>query len=153
MSLRVIIEDKYKNALKAKNTNEIHTLRLIKSAIKDKDIESRSVGKNDNIGDSEILSLLQNLIKQRKDSINSFKAAAREDLIVIEKDEIDIISNFLPQQMSEDETNVLITKIIKENNFTTLKNMGNLMNILKMNHAGNTDMALAGKIAKSKLSN
>ena len=136
MSIRVIIEDKYKNALKAKNTNEIHTLRLIKSAIKDKDIESRSKGKNDNIGDSEILSLLQNLIKQRKDSINSFKAASREDLIAIEKGEIEIIANFLPQQMSEDETDVLITKIIKDNNFTTLKNMGNLMNILEMNSTG-----------------
>ena len=153
MSLRIIIEDKYKNALKAKNTNEIITLRLIKSAIKDKDIASRSEGKNFKIADTEILSLLQNLIKQRKDSIDSFKVAARDDLIIIEKAEIEIISQFLPRQMSEDETDVLITKIIKENDFTALKDMGNLMNVIKTNHTGSIDMSLAGKIAKSKLGN
>ena len=153
MSLRVNIEEKYKNAIKAKKTNEINTLRLIKSAIKDKDIASRSGGKNNSIGDPEILSLLQSLIKQRKDSIDSFKAAARDDLISIEKGEIDIILQFLPQQMSEQETEELITKIIKENEFTKLKDMGNLMNILRMNHSEEIDMALAGKIAKSKLGN
>lgn len=153
MSLRIIIEDKYKNALKAKKTNEIITLRLIKSAIKDKDIASRTEGKNFKIADTEILSLLQNLIKQRKDSIDSFKVAARDDLIIIEKAEIEIISQFLPRQMSEDETDVLITKIIKENDFTALKDMGNLMNVIKTNHTGSIDMSLAGKIAKSKLGN
>ena len=150
MSLRIIIEDRYKKAIKAKNTNEINTLRLIKSAIKDKDIASRFGGKKEIIEDLEILSLLQRLIKQRKDSIDSFEVAARDDLIAIEKAEIEIISQFLPQQMSEDETEVLITKIIKNHNFSTLKDMGNLMNILKKNHSGKIDMAFAVKITKSK---
>jgi len=151
MNLRVIIEDKYKIAIKAKNNNEINTLRLIKSAIKDKDIASRTGDKNQNIADSEILSLLQNLIKQRKDSIEAFKAGGREDLISIEKNEINIISDFLPKQISEDETEALIINLIKENNFNSLRDMGNLMNDLKINHAGSIDMSLAGKIAKSKL--
>ena len=151
MNLRVIIEDKYKVAIKAKNNNEINTLRLIKSAIKDKDIASRTGDKNQNIADSEILSLLQNLIKQRKDSIEAFKAGGREDLISIEKNEINIISDFLPKQISEDETEALIINLIKENNFNSLRDMGNLMNDLKINHAGTIDMSLAGKIAKSKL--
>lgn len=153
MSLRVNIEEKYKNAIKAKKTKEINTLRLIKSAIKNKDIESRSGGKNNSIGDPEILSLLQSLIKQRKDSIDSFKAAARDDLISIEKGEIDIILQFLPQQKSDHETEALIAKIIKENDFTKLQDMGNLMNILRKNHSEGIDMTLAGKIAKSKLGN
>ena len=153
MNLRVMIEDKYKQAMKEKNTNEVNTLRLIKSAIKDKDIACRSNGKNDIIGDSEILTLLQNLIKQRKDSINSFQAAAREDLIAVEQNEIDVIFQFLPQQMSEYETEILINKIIQDNDFNTLKDMGNLMNNLKTYHAGSIDMALAGKIAKDKLGN
>ena len=153
MSIRLIIENEYKNAIKEKNTIEVNTLRLIKSAIKDKDIASRSGGKNNSIGDPEILSLLQSLIKQRKDSIDSFKVAARDDLISIEKGEIDIILEFLPQQMGEHETEALIAKIIKENDFTKLKDMGNLMNILRMNHSEGIDTALAGKIAKSKLGN
>ena len=151
MDLRIIIENKYKNAIKQKHATEIITMRLIKSAIKDKDIASRSKGKNNNISDSEILSLLQNLIKQRKDSIDSFHSADRDDLIAIEQNEIEVISQFLPKQMSENEIELLITKIIEENDLTSLKDMGKLMNNLKTNHSGNIDMALAGKIAKFKL--
>jgi len=151
MSLRIVIEQKYKNAIKAKKSNEVNTLRLIKSAIKDRDIILRSTNKSKEIGESEILSLLQNLIKQRKDSINSFKVASRNDLIEIEQSEINIISSFLPKQISEQETDILIENIIKENNFELIKDMGKLMNILKANHLGNLDMALVGKLAKLKL--
>tara|TARA_B100001540_G_C15750230_1_gene616603 strand:- start:845 stop:1306 length:462 start_codon:yes stop_codon:yes gene_type:complete len=152
MSLRIVIEDQYKEAIKSKNTNEINTLRLIKSAIKDKDIASRSNNKNNQISEEEILSLLQSLVKQRRDSIESFKVASRQDLIIIEEAEIAIISNFLPKQLSESEIEVLISKIIETNNFESLKDMGKLMNELKTNHSGGIDMALAGKIAKLKLS-
>ena len=151
MSLRAIIEEKYKEAIKSKNTKEINTLRLIKSAIKDKDIASRSSKNSEPIKEVEILSLLQNLVKQRKDSIESFKSASRDDLIEIEQTEINIISKFLPKQINELDTIILIDKIIKENNFDSIKNMGNLMSVLKQNYSGTVDMALAGKIAKSKL--
>ena len=153
MSLRIIIEDKYKAALKSKNTNEVNTLRLIKSAIKDKDIVYRSGNNNDTISDPEILSLLQNLIKQRKDSIEAFKVASRNDLVANEQGEIDIISKFLPKQINAIETENLIKLIVEKNNLHSLKDMGVLMNELKTNHSGSVDMALAGKIAKSKLSN
>ena len=152
MNLRIIIDDKYKNALKAKNTKEINTLRLIKSAIKDKDIASRSNKNNELIGEMAILSLLQSLVKQRKDSIDSFKLASRDDLISIEQDEIEIISQFLPKQLNEIETEELVFKIIKEHNIKSLKDMGLLMVELKKNHTGTIDMALAGKIAKNQLS-
>ena len=153
MSLRENIEEKYKYAVKNKKANEINTLRLVKSAIKDKDIALRGQENKELIDESEILSLLQSLIKQRKDSIDSFKVASRDDLIVIEQGEIDIISKFLPEQMNEDETLELISKIIKDNNLVSLKDMGKVMNELKLNHAGSLDMALAGKLAKSKLIN
>ena len=153
MSLRYIIEEKYKNSIKIKNAEETNTFRLVKSAIKDKDIASRSKENKDEISNNEILSLLQNLIKQRKDSIESFKLAKREDLILIEQKEIDIISLLLPQQMNEEEVNLLIQKIIKDENLQSLKDMGKLMNILKENHIGSIDMALAGKIAKTNLKN
>ena len=153
MSLRDVIESKYKNAVKAKKQDEINTLRLVKSAIKDKDILARSGGDKNNIEDPSILSLLQALIKQRKDSIESFKIAARNDLIEIEQNEIEIISQFLPKQKNEEETLAIIENIIVEKKLTSIKDMGMLMNDLKSNFAGIIDMALAGKIAKSKLSN
>ena len=153
MSLRINIEDRYKEAVKNKKTSEINTLRLIKSAIKDKDISIRSQDNRELINDSAILSLLQNLIKQRKDSIDAFKTASREDLIEIEESEIDVISQFLPKQMNEKQTKEVIIKIIKENNLDSLKDMGKLMNKLKSHYAGSIDMSLAGKIAKSNLNN
>ena len=149
----MIIEDKYKNALKAKNLIEVNTLRLIKSAIKDKDIASRSKNNNEEINDSEVISLLQTLIKHRKDSIESFKIAKRNDLIKVEIGEIDIISKFLPQQLNEFETEKLIDQIIIDNNLSNLKDMGIIMNNIKKDNVGSVDMALAGKIAKLKLSN
>ena len=145
-------DNRFNFAFANKKTEEINTLRLIKSAIKDKEIAFRSSNNKDSIEDGDILSLLQNLIKQRKDSIESFKLAKREDLIKIEQSEIEIISTFLPEQMNESEIEDLIVKIINDNKFESLKEMGKLMNILKSEHSGNIDMAIAGKLAKSKLS-
>ena len=150
MSLRLKIEENYKNAIKNKKNNEINTLRLIKSAIKDKDIESRTNKNDEGISEPEIMSLLQNLITQRKDSIDSFKQASRDDLIEIEQSEINIISAFLPKQKDQKETEILIDKIINEKKYETIKDMGKLMGDLKANYSGSIDMALAGKIAKSK---
>ena len=96
------------------------------------------------------MSLLQSLIKQRKDSIESFKQASRDDLIEIEQSEINIISEFLPKQKDQKETEILIDKIINEKKYETIKDMGKLMGDLKTNYSGSIDMALAGKIAKSK---
>ena len=153
MNLRTTIEERYKNAIRAKNNNEINTLRLIKSAIKDKDIASRTTNQKEGINDTEIMSLLQNLIKQRNVSITSFESAGRDDLADTEKKEIEIISQFLPKQKTEEETKLLISNIIKEEKLLNIKDMGKLMSILKSKHSGSLDMGLAGKIAKSKLSN
>ena len=153
MNLRITMENNYKIAIKSKNTKEVNTLRLIKSAIKDKDIAIRSGNDKNIISDPEILSLLQNLIKQRKDSIDAFKVASRNDLVVNEQGEIDIISKYLPKQMNEAETEKLIQLIVENNHLNTLKDMGVLMKELKANHTGVVDMALAGRIAKSKLTN
>ena len=153
MSLRITIEDKYKDAIKNKKIIALNTLRLIKSAIKDKDIAHRSQNNREIIGDSEILSLLQSMVKQRKDSIEAFKLASRDDLVIIEQGEIDIISQFLPSQMNEVETSKIVMMIINNQKLTSLKDMGKLMNELKANYTGSIDMALAGKLAKTKLSN
>jgi len=153
MSLRVSIEESYKKAIKSKKLEKANTLRLIKSAIKDKDIENRTSESSKQINDHQILALLQNLIKQRKDSIESFKIASRDDLIVKEELEIDLISQFLPKQLNEKETEEIIKEIIKKQSFSSLKDMGALMNNLKSEYVGSVDMATAGKIAKLILNN
>ena len=151
MSLKDKIESDYNNSIKEKDSNSINTLRLIKSAIKDKEILIR--GKKDSLSDSDILSLLQSLVKQRKDSIEAFEKANRNDLIENEINEIKIIEMYLPKQMDEDETTLIIQNIIQENNYTSLKEMGALMKIIKEKYTGKIDMGLVGKIAKSLLGN
>ena len=151
MSLKDKIESDYNNSIKEKDSNSINTLRLIKSAIKDKEILLR--GKQDSLTDSDILSLLQSLVKQRKDSIEAFEKANRNDLIENELNEIKVIEMFLPKQMDEDETTLIIKNIIQENNYTSLKEMGALMKIIKEKYTGKIDMGLVGKIAKSLLGN
>ena len=153
MNLRASIEERYKEAIKSKNLDDTNALRLIKSAIKDKDIENRTNESSKQINDHQILALLQNLIKQRKDSIESFKNASRDDLIVKEEIEIDLISQFLPNQLDEKETEEIIKEIIKKQSFSSLKDMGALMNNLRSEYAGSVDMATAGKIAKLILNN
>ena len=149
MNLIDKIDENYKNAIKEKDSNSINTLRLVRSAIKDRLISLR--GKQDNLSDSEVLSILQNLIKQRKDSIEAFNKANRQDLIDKEKAEIDVIEVFMPTQKNENETEEIIENIIVQNNFSSLKDMGKLMNILKSEYPGVIDMGVAGKIAKIKL--
>ena len=151
MDLRTQIDEKYKSAFKLKNIDEINTLRLIRNAIKNKDIENRSNKNTDPINDQQILNILQSMVKQRKDSIESFKTALRNDLIDKERKEIEIINTFLPQQLNEEEIKKIIEKYIKDFNFTSVKQMGLIMNHLKSNYAGVIDMALAGKLAKELL--
>ena len=143
------IDEKYKISIKEKDSNSINTLRLIRSAIKDKLISLR--GKQDNLSDGEILSILQNLIKQRKDSIDAFNKANRQDLINKEEAEIGVIEYFLPKQKDESETKAIVDDIIKKNNFSSIKDMGKLMNIIKSEYLGEIDMGVAGKIAKNSL--
>ena len=153
MSLRNKIDEDYKKSIKNKDQQKIDTLRLIRSAIKDKDISSRTSENKEGINDSEILSLLLNLIKQRNDSIDQFQKAKRDDLIKNEKNEIEVIKDYLPQQKTQDETEKIINEIISSNNLESIKDMGRLMSTVKNDYAGEVDMGLVGKIAKSKLIN
>jgi uncharacterized protein YqeY len=153
MSLRNKIDEDYKQSIKNKDQKKIDTLRLIRSAIKDKDISSRTSENKEGINDSEILSLLLNLIKQRNDSIEQFQKAKRDDLIKNEKSEIEVIKYYLPQQKTQEETEKIINEIISGNNLESIKDMGKLMSIIKNDYAGEVDMGLVGKIAKSKLIN
>ena len=151
MSLRNKIDEDYKHSIKNKDQHKINTLRLVRSAIKDKDISLRTSENKNEIGDNEILSLLISLIKQRKDSIEQFQKAKRDDLIKNEQNEIEVIELYLPKQKSKEETEHIVSELIKRNNLESIKDMGKLMSIIKNDFAGEVDMGLVGKIAKSKL--
>jgi uncharacterized protein YqeY len=151
MSLREIIENNYKQSIKDRDQDKTNTLRLIKSAIKDKDIASRSSSNNQIINESEILFLLQNLIKQRQDSIEQFQKGSRDDLIKKEQSEINLIKEYLPKQKSEKEAENIVNELIKNHNLESIKDMGKLMALIKKEYFGEVDMGLVGKIAKSKL--
>ena len=153
MSLRNNIDEDYKKAIKNKEQDKINALRLIRSAIKDKDISSRSSENKEVISDTDILTLLISLIKQRKDSIEQFQKASRDDLIKNEQSEIDVINQYLPNQKTEEETEIIIDNLIKANNLENLKDMGKLMGFVKKDYPGEVDMGLVSKIAKSKLGN
>ena len=153
MNLRNNIDEDYKKAIKNKEQYKTNTLRLVKSAIKDKDISTRTNENKEGISDQEILALLFGLIKQRKDSIEQFQKAGREDLIKNEQSEIDVINEYLPKQKSEDETIDIVNELIKKHNLENLKDMGKLMGFVKKDYPGEVDMGLVGKIAKSKLGN
>ena len=153
MSLRNTIDNDYKQSVKDRDQTTTNTLRLIKSAIKDKDISLRSGSNTEGLGDAEILTLLTNLIKQRKDSIEQFEKASRDDLIKNEQNEIYVINKYLPKQKTEVETENIVNHLIKSNNINSIKDMGKLMGLIKKDFAGEVDMGLVGKIAKSKLGN
>ena len=153
MSLRNNIDEDYKKAIKNKEQDKINALRLIRSAIKDKDISSRSSENKEVISDTEILTLLISLIKQRKDSIEQFQKASRDDLIKNEQSEIDVINQYLPNQKTEEETEIIIDNLIKTNSLENLKDIGKLMGFVKKDYPGEVDMGLVSRIAKSKLGN
>lgn len=139
------------DALKTKNEKKTATIRLINAAIKDKDIEARPKGITDGIDDTAILSLLQSMVKQRKESIEMYKQGGREDLVASEQAEIDIISAFLPQQMSEEETKKAIETVIQEIGATSIKDMGKVMGALKAKYAGQMDFSIASGLIKGLL--
>lgn len=127
------------------------TVRLILAALKDRDIAARGNGK-DEIADNEILSMLQSMIKQRKESAKTYADAGRQELAEREEAEIKVIEGFLPKQMSDSEVDAVISQIITETGASDIKDMGKVMGELKTKYAGQIDMARAGGLVKEKLS-
>ena len=151
MSLKKQIEEKLNIALKAKDKNTYPTLRLVVSAIKDAEIAGRSKGEKE-LKDSDIISLLKKMIKQRNESCEVYQKAGRNELLENEKKEIAVISNFLPNQLSEEETKKICQDTIKSVGATSMKDMGKIMGALKSKHADNLDFSKVSIILKGLLS-
>ena len=151
MSIREEITNQLKDAMINKNTNLVNTLRLIKASIKDKDIIAKGNGKGD-ITDQEIISVLQIMIKQRKASIDMYSSGNREDLVTKEESEIEIISNFLPEQLSSQEIETIINELILSSGASSIKNIGDVIKLVKEKYEGRIDLGVASKLIKEKLS-
>ena len=151
MSLRDKIDNNYKNALKSKDKNKISTYRLILSGIKDLDINNRSGPNKKETDDEDIKKLLKKMIKQRSESIEIYKKNNRSDLLEIEQGELEVLSDYLPKQLSEADTEKICKEIIKNYGASSLKDMGRVMGELKKSHADTIDFSKAGQIIKNLL--
>ena len=151
MSLKETIEIEYKNALKAKDKSKISTYRLILSSIKDLDISNRSGPNKKETDDEDIKKLFKKMVKQRAESIEIYKKNNRSDLLEVEQNEYNIISSFLPKQLSEEDTKKICEEIISKLGASSIKDMGKIMGELKKSHPDEIDFAKAGSIIKELL--
>jgi len=149
--LRDKIETDYKNALKSKDKNRISTYRLILSGIKDLDINNRSGPEKKETDESDIKKLLKKMIKQRSESIEVYKKGNRKDLLEIEEAEINVLSEYLPKQLGEEETKRLCLEIVEKTGASSIKDMGKIMGALKKDYSDSIDFSKAGIIIKEIL--
>lgn len=148
--IRDDINNALKEAMKAKNERAVSTLRMVNAALKNADIEARTTGKD--MGDAEVLGLLQKMIKQRQESVEMYKKGGRDDLVKQEEEEIAVISAYLPKQMSEADVAAAIDAAIKETGAVGMKDMGKVIAVLRGKYAGQMDFGKASGMVKGKLS-
>ena len=148
--LRDDINNALKEAMKAKNERAVSTLRMVNSTLKNADIEARGAGKPP-LGDPEVLSVLQKMIKQRRESVELYKKGGRDDLVRQEEEEIAIIEAYLPKQLSEADMAAAIDAAIAETGAAGMKDMGKVIGSLRGKYAGQMDMAKASGMVKARL--
>ena len=149
--LRQQINDSLKDAMKSKDECSTATLRLILAALKDRDIQARSAGSGECIADDDILGMLQSMVKQRRDSIEAYRAGNRPELADREAREIEVIQRFLPQPLGDDETQDAVAAAIDKAEAETLKDMGKVMSLLKAEYPGRMDFGKASGLVKARL--
>ena len=151
MPLKETIESEYKNALKSKDKSKISTYRLILSSIKDLDISNRSGPNKKETDDEDIKKLFKKMVKQRAESIEIYKKNNRLDLLQVEQNEYDILTNFLPKQLGDEDTKKICEEVISKLGATSIKDMGKVMGELKKLHADKIDFSKAGPLIKELL--
>lgn len=145
--LKQLITDDMKLALKAQDKSALKAIRMILGAIKQKEIDERI-----ELNDGQVMAVIQKMVKQRKDSISQFSEAGRTDLVEVEEEELSIINNYMPKQLSESEIEAAVIKAISDTGANSMKDMGKLMGMLKGQLDGKADMGQVSQIIKSKLS-
>ncbi|CCQ72452.1 GatB/YqeY domain-containing protein [Magnetospira sp. QH-2] len=150
--LRERLKEELNIAMKAKDSQKVATLRLILAALKDRDIAARGKGHDEAVKEDEILSMLQSMVKQRRESIAMYEKGGRLELARQEADEISVIETFLPQQLEGDELLAAVEKAVAAIGATSLKDMGKVMGVLKADYAGQMDFGKASAVVKAKFS-
>ncbi len=153
MELRSQIRQALKDAMRERNAVRLSTLRLISAAIKDRDIEKRAEngGEDDGVGDGEILTILGKMVKQRHESARAYEEGGRLELAEKELAEIKVIEDFLPRQLSEDETAAAVEKAIAKTGASSIRDMGKVMGELKGRYTGQMDFGKVGPMVKAIL--
>ncbi|WP_430254342.1 GatB/YqeY domain-containing protein [Neorhizobium sp. DAR64872/K0K18] len=149
--LREKLSEAMKEAMKAKETRRLSTVRLIQTAIKDRDIANRGTGK-DAATDDEILQILQKMVKQREELAKIYEDNARPELAAQEREEIAVIKSFMPEQISDEKASEIVASVIAEIGAAGMKDMGKVMAILRERYAGQMDFAKASGTIKAQLS-
>ncbi|MFL2789616.1 MAG: GatB/YqeY domain-containing protein [Paracoccaceae bacterium] len=150
MDIRERLSDSLTDALKAKNTLRLGTLRLINAAIKDRDIALRAESRE--VGDADILAILSKMVKQRQESIKAYEEGGRLELAIKERDEITVIEEFLPTKLDEAQTKRAVEDAVKAVEAGTIRDMGKVMGLLKSKYTGQIDFSFAGQVVKELLS-
>ena len=150
--LKTKLKDELIIAMKDKNQLRVSTLRMVNASIKDLEISQRTNNQTDEISDNDIIDILVKMVKQRKEAADTYKQGNRDDLSKKELDEIKIIEEFLPKQLSEDEVIKIIEGLISKNNISDISGMGLLMSEIKKKYSGQLDLGLASKIIKDRIS-
>ena len=149
--MRSELDANLKEAIKSQEKQRVATLRLINAAIKDRDIAVRSEENTEGVSDAEIILILSNMVKQRKQSIIQYEEGGRIELAEREREEIKIIQEFLPNQLTDEEIHIEISKIIDAHEHLTIKDMGKIMGELKEKFSGRMDFGKASGVVKSLL--
>ena len=149
--MRSELDANLKEAIKSQEKQRVATLRLINAAIKDRDIAVRSEENTEGVSDAEIILILSNMVKQRKQSIIQYEEGGRIELAEREREEIKIIQEFLPNQLTDDEIHMEISKLIEAQEQLTIKDMGKIMSKLKEKFSGRMDFGKASGIVKALL--
>ena len=153
MELRSRINTAMKQAMKDKSAERLSTIRLINAAIKDRDIAARTEGKENGVGDDEVLAILAKMTKQRQESAKTYEEAGRLDLSERELAEINVIEEFLPRQLTDSEIQSAVSEAINEVGASSIRDMGKVMGALKGKYAGQMDFGAVGALVKNNLSN
>jgi len=149
--LRNRLNESLKEAMKSQDQIGVSTLRLILAALKDRDIAARGRGHNDGIDEAELLEMLQQMLRQRRDSIALYKEGKRPDLVAREEAEMDVIERFLPQPLSDEEMAAAVNEAIAELEASSIKDMGRVMAVLKERFPGRMDLGKASAVVKQSL--
>ncbi len=151
MDLRSRLNEALKSAMKSREPDRLSTLRLICAAIKDRDIAMRGEGGDSGVGDAEVLQILGKMVKQRHESARAYDEGGRLELAEKERDEIDVIEEFLPRQLNGEEIEKAVSAAIEDTGANSIRDMGKVMGVLKARYTGQMDFGSVGPMIKDRL--